>query len=270
MKKERNIVMLPTEKASILSKAYLANPMHLRYLSTGFKDDAFKSNDNQHIYITSDEEIKEGDWYLYKRSFLDGTVKTQEQYDNADWLLKKCDNKEETSYTKRAQFGKNSENSIAGCYKIIATTDESLTIGEEDSWKNRKDILYPNKLPQIPTDFIKLYVEEYNKGNVIDKVLVEYQKYFKPGEVIYELKLNSDNTINISLPEETILDELRKNDDVKHYLREQCELANGKMYSREEVVEILHTYQEEHATNSQPVNKLLHNRVEEWIKENLK
>ncbi len=88
------------------------------------------------------------------------------------------------------------------CFKIIATTDISLTITNYNNgtW---------SYLPQPSQQFIKQYIEEYNKGNVITKVEVEYwcgetncncatrqQDCFraKQNQVI---KINPDNTINI-------------------------------------------------------------------------
>ena len=80
-----------------------------------------------------------------------------------------------------------------GCKKIIATTDVSLG------------------LPQPSQQFIQKYIEEYNKGNVITNVLVEYElisneEYFgntvnPDDDVPYfdeRLKINhKDNTITI-------------------------------------------------------------------------
>ena len=80
-----------------------------------------------------------------------------------------------------------------GCKKIIATTDVSLG------------------LPQPSQQFIQKYVEEYNKGNIITDVLIEYElisneEYFgntvnPDNDVPYfdeKLKINpKDNTITI-------------------------------------------------------------------------
>ena len=49
------------------------------------------------------------------------------------------------------------------CKKVIATTDKTL------SQTNRTEI------PQPSQQFIEKYIEEYNKGNVITDVLVEYE-----------------------------------------------------------------------------------------------
>ena len=69
-----------------------------------------------------------------------------------------------------------------GCKKIIATTDVSLG------------------LPQPSEQFIQKYIEEYNKGNIITDVLVEYEYLLNDMGVIpyWCLKINpKDNTITI-------------------------------------------------------------------------
>ena len=103
---------------------------------------------NQHLYFLSDEEIKEGDWYL---TF---------QNDKLIGGPRKC---EDSSY------------SFIYCKKIIVTTDSNLTIktllfvqGEN----KEIDVL----LPQPSQSFIEKFVEEHNKGNVITEVLVEYKE----------------------------------------------------------------------------------------------
>ena len=80
-----------------------------------------------------------------------------------------------------------------GYREVLATTDESLN------------------LPQPSQQFIQKYIEEYNRGNIITDVLVEYElisneEYFlntiNPDENVpyfdENLKINSkDNTITI-------------------------------------------------------------------------
>lgn len=180
MLKKCKVLMLPTnEKAQLVLGQQLVNVGE-----TDIPND--KDVTKQHLYITSDDEIKEGDWCI-------------DTVDN-NFIFK---------MTK--SFIKDNSNYKDYCKKIIATTDSSLTIGEEDIWKNRKDILYPNILPQPSQSFIKKYVEEYNKGNIITDVLVEYHNnydlhyYTPPGGIeccdktdSWETKVNSkDNTITI-------------------------------------------------------------------------
>lgn len=80
---------------------------------------------------------------------------------------------------------------FTNCKKIIATTDESLN------------------LPQPSQSFLQKYVKEYNKGNIITKVMVEYEMMYRDmtgehkalmltGTEYSKLKINSiDNTITI-------------------------------------------------------------------------
>ena len=108
----------------------------------------------QQLYITSDEEIKPGDWYL--------------KPDKTIW-----------------QRSKNSNIITIGSRKIIAATDKSL------------NLTFPS------LEWINYFIDQYDKGNVITKVMVDYEP--EPiygnngscGEITYQLKLNSDNTINI-------------------------------------------------------------------------
>ena len=144
--------MLPTNEASSL----LLAQGKLYY--TGSNTESPKnSSKNQHLYLTSDEEIKKDDWFYYP---LVGTVR---QYLGAE---------------------DNLEISRHKVFKVIATTDKSLT------------------LPQIYESFIKVYVEA---NGDIKEVLVEYIKktshfvdqhdtstWFKG---YYTIKLRPDNAV---------------------------------------------------------------------------
>ena len=76
--------------------------------------------------------------------------------------------------------------------KIIATTDISL--------------VKEYNLPQPSQQFIQKYIEEYNKGNIITDVLVEYEYLLDDRAVLpyWNLKVNTkDNTITIKKLKET-------------------------------------------------------------------
>ena len=161
MKKLAQVVMLPTNE-----KASLKLGQNRLLVNNTFGYDSHFTNQN--LCILSDEEIKEGDWF----------------YDL------------DTKYIKIKQSWENSHLEFNG-KKIIATTDRSLKIeifglGETAMCS----------LPQPSQSFIEKFVEEYNKGNVITEVMVEYESigaYANPKyDSDYQLKINSDNTINIS------------------------------------------------------------------------
>jgi hypothetical protein len=132
MNKEAKVHMLPTEDGVIFKNRATGT------LVTSIPNVAKKLYPAQHLYITTDEEIKEGDWFIWLK------------YNFIEKATKKDNNKD--------------------CRKIIATTDPKLLkpqikqvnwIGSERIWS----------LPQIPQSFI----EEYCKAGGIDKVLVEYE-----------------------------------------------------------------------------------------------
>lgn len=144
-----------------------------------------------HLYFLSDEEIKEGDWYI------------------ADNTVFRAD-------TKFRENNRNNPNGNNGSKKIIATTDSSLRYitGVSNTTINMGDgdeyIPSTKPLPQPSQSFLEVFVTEYNKGNQIKEVLVEYEHegykdWFGYNETElpiwvpnYELKINpKDNTITI-------------------------------------------------------------------------
>lgn len=100
----------------------------------------------QHLYILSDDEIKEGDWCI------------------------------ELGFNRIFQVEKESltKDYIKNCKKIIATTNTSLGLSDVGKAGYFIDEFHPI-LPQPSQSFIEKYVTEYNKGNVITDVLVEYE-----------------------------------------------------------------------------------------------
>lgn len=130
----------------------------------------------QHLYITSNEKIKEGDW-CYKEDVKNKIFK---------WV-----NTENDWYNDSK--------------KIIATTNTSLK-SYHFTKGVFKDLEY--SLPQPSHQFIEKYIEEYNKGNVITKILVEVELINKKEYIdeqdaygydnfIYKLKRDSQNQITI-------------------------------------------------------------------------
>lgn len=95
----KNIHILPTDKPSRLFK--LAGDLHLH------KECGIDPKRNQDIYITSDEEIKKGDWVI------------QINYEKTNINLIKCVTEAQTKIAndKNGSFIKN---------KIILTTDQDL------------------------------------------------------------------------------------------------------------------------------------------------
>jgi len=174
--KSAKVVMLPTEKASNIC---LSNKGNLQLLL----DNSSKNTNNhfegiyQHLYITSDDEIKEDDWYIWLNN---------NQICKAEEMIMTINHHIKNGHIK----------------KIIATTDESLNIENP-----RNGIIH--SLPQPSQSFIERYVESYNNGKPIVDVVVEYEEFTSPDNLqnteyfdssFYqnELKINpKDNTITI-------------------------------------------------------------------------
>ena len=212
---ECNVVMLATNYA----KLTLFDYKDLKTLSYALGNHKGSTNlIPQHLYITSNEEIKEGDWYI--------------------WLNKLY---QTTNTTIEKGLAKN---------PIIATTDESLVINQGVYNDQNGKIL--ERLPKPSDSFISKYIEEYNKGNIISDVLVEYKlnqyKFMSTlcttKEKEYELKVDSNNTITIKKVKDS--------------------------YSREEVIEILGKMRDycKYGWKGDSLHRVFYD-YNNWIKENL-
>ena len=123
----------------------------------------------QYLYFLSDKKIKEDDWCIDSNGNI-------------------------------FQYKNHFPISI-GQRKIIATTNNSLT---EDRQK-AAFVVTGHPLPQPSEQFIQKYIEEYNKGNIITDVLVEYNYFLDDNGVLpyWNLKVNpKDNTITIKKTKE--------------------------------------------------------------------
>lgn len=169
-----------------------------RTLNSSFED-YFTSFKPQHLYITSNDEPKEGDW-CYDKTFKT-IVKINFIKDRGDTIL--------IAGVNTINTNDNYTDLLSNFKKIISTTDKSLNsrkwVGVIEGEDTYEEIL----LPQIHEQFIEYFITEYNKCNVITKVLVEYIQDLTTLRTLdnrlqywdYKIVINSDNTINIKLIE---------------------------------------------------------------------
>jgi hypothetical protein len=129
MKKKCKVVRLPTEKAT------WSNCIWLSRINNQLRLDKSYNMLPQHLYIISDDEVKEGDWFI------------NEQIDGDKVIWQHNGNIIPNSNPK----------------KIIATTDNSIGI--------KPFTVFPQPSPQ----FIQKYIDEWNKGNKIEWVNLEYE-----------------------------------------------------------------------------------------------
>jgi len=179
--KEVKVIMLPTQDKSTLYMLNAKKTLHMGEFD--YCDDSNNERTNQHLYITIDEEIKEGDWFI------------------ANQGVRLCVgiNKDDTQYPYMTmQDGEQINHSRHWKGKLISTTDIGLI---NNGLRSDTKIL----MSQTPKSFI----EEYCEQGGIDKAYVEYEEKIIPMSSVgsmgytesYEevLVVNEDNTINITL-----------------------------------------------------------------------
>ncbi len=181
--KKQRVIMLPTNKATGICTHRLSasHPKLLCYHKPTWQDDKGISEGYQqdyHLYVLSDEEIKVGDWCIQLG------MNRLEKWDGDTYNL-----------------------DISLRRKVIASTDKSLMIEKCSGFIGKE---YP--LPTLRESFIEKYIQAYNAGHPIEWVNVEYEdvdihkvkiKYNFDGEGVLgefegldtKLKLRSDNTI---------------------------------------------------------------------------
>jgi hypothetical protein len=156
----KNIHLIPTDKpSSKLQKTKHGN----FFLSNEIK--SYSDCTNQHIYITSDEEIKEGDWFLLDMSHSSHPNEVHQMGHNKWSKTGGINFSEPNSWTK-------------ACKKIILTTDQDLIADGVQS---------------IDDEFLEWFV----KNPSCESVVVNDSKVVKEhifdgsndGEIVWEKKI---------------------------------------------------------------------------------
>lgn len=177
MWKKHKLILLPSEGKSIFGLLGKVNKLHI------YKNDEFNTLLDElahphHLYLLSDDEIKDKDWCILFDNF-NNVMSNPQQYNK-------------------------SKNHVLnnGLKKITATTNSSLRIKEI---LDEEDTIH-HFLPQFSKEFIEQFITEYNKGNVITDIMVECETNYvewkhsnkESLKETLKLKINSkDNTINI-------------------------------------------------------------------------
>ncbi len=185
--KQEQWVLLPVEKNGALSINYLSDTWKT---ITNRDSEVFPN----HLYLTSDEKIKVGDWcidVLRKMIF--------QPKDDPNFPPNTEINSMEYLHKSGRKF-----------WKIIATTDKSLVIGFVETDKDGKGST-GHPLPQIPESFVRHYIDK--QGEVGD-VEMEYREDLAgtvwSSYVIAQPKLTEQNETIIQLSKEHWDDELEK------------------------------------------------------------
>lgn len=165
--KRAQVIMLPTEnKSSIWSQRWgkiCYNKKTIEHI---------QDENKYNLYVISNDNIKNGDWcydktnnrivnFIYlvegtkNHCFVSSIIGNEKEIAKSSYSLDKTD-----------------------LQKIIATTDTSLKISIDEYYNTSSHgrVYYTKELPQPSQQFIEKYIESYNKGEVIDDVLVEYEE----------------------------------------------------------------------------------------------
>jgi hypothetical protein len=184
--KRMQVTMLPTEDITSFYKwgaRLYHNCLKKSHVNT--------KSDSQHLYITSDDEIKQDDFILtFTHAY--------------GWNIERIKEVRGTTYVsvRNEQLLKES---IKG--KIIATTDTPLR-----SFEGIVCTYLDFSLPQPSPQFIEKFIEEYNKGNVIKDVLVEYEQDYT-NRNCGTCNLGTDGTCELKLEKKCCSN---TNNDIKH------------------------------------------------------
>lgn len=253
MKKTVKVIMLPTEKVSPI---FIDNNKIIfdeNLITIDSKDEYSEELQPQHLYLVSDEEIKEGDYCVSYMPTTKGIV-----YEKI-FQAKKIEDKDDEKMYFDDESGQNC------VFKVIATTDNSLKIPDGKSYGQECPLGISNDdgltyipLPQVPESFINDFVESEGK---IYEVQVEYEQRCKMNHkcIFLEdydgekkkncclfIKTNQENEIIIHGPEKAMTNLV----NIKSEMR----------YTKEEVVELLKKAHGE---------QISWNGLDSWIEENL-
>jgi len=198
IKKKCNVVILSNEWNENIKPPFISRRQDKYsdlddYLT--YQTNNIDGRDNpKHLYITSDDKIKIGDWFLH--------------YNDSSYLLFQCTETNNKKISHVDKLGnKCSFLSPNRQFKIIATTDDNLRKMDD---AGIIDIAFGEKMPQVQQSFLKEYVSNPDRKWEVEYNIIK-NGVCMPGCNCKEdclmidkisLKLNQDNTVNITAVEE--------------------------------------------------------------------
>jgi hypothetical protein len=210
VKRECMVMLLPTEKATAKNIPFhLGNDGKLRLNYTSTLSPFEKQF---HLYILSNDKPQIGDWYIDDTNTIRKAVTADKDY-----------------WDRRPNY-----------FKIIATTDTSLVLLIPDPIIGKAPTHFPQPSPQ----FIQKYVELYNRGEVIERVMVDYEivpdfesrDRDNDGQIFNglkkeQLKVDKNNYITITKIKDSLLDLCRNNPDLREELKQLLLSLSPKVVS---------------------------------------
>lgn len=176
------VVLLPSDKAIFHGIIKNGNILKQCYERNGISSPYDKDWIGQHLYIISNDEIKEGDWYYNPNTLNKYHIFQRSELGN--------------------EFVNNHKDadSLKNLKKIVATTDPFART------------IIGNKIPE---SFIQSYIKSYNEGKVIEEVELEMIEQIADGTSYgmsdpmdeppteFVIKTNSSNEVIIKSVEDS-------------------------------------------------------------------
>jgi hypothetical protein len=211
MKKTHKIIMLPTEDASHLCKHIRTSGNELSYFQIPEKSHTWRP---QHLYILSNDEIKEGDWHYHRDAAGDKHI-----------LLK----------------GRDFEPNMKFCSKIIATTDPKLKVKVGLHSMDGTITEVSRSLPQIPQSLIEYYAKHQPEEVELEYEWIKRRRNQYKEDRKYELKIQNNEVVWVE-PEEKVCINSCARGTLSHCKENGCEWLKPKetLYTREEVEKLTH------------------------------
>jgi hypothetical protein len=219
----KNIHVILTDKPSELGKFIDTNNLVLRTYND------IPRGENVHIYITNDEDIKEGDWCYYLNQLGGGNIICQA------YKHKLYDRMLFDSGKHNRELGEGITPLKGECKKIILTTDEDLIVNTVQSIDDEFLEWFVNN-PSCEEVEINILNKGYNKTKDIP-----YQEFYK---IIIPIEESKQETIEEAINKYFRLSHSRLiNEQKKEYERELfiagAEYMQKQMYSEDEVRKLL-------------------------------
>ena len=204
----KNIHLIPTDKPSNITIRKRTG--ELVYDAEPFTHDEWDVISNQNIYITSDEEIKEGDWFIA----LDGSNDIYKA--NKVWLdiIKENSNpSQKIILTTDQDLIKDDVQSIdyeflewfvknPSCEEVeVGKTNKLIDIYAEKheyKWEVKYQIYIPKEEPKQHVEFINNNIEEFdNKLKEVKQETLEEVVFIKKAIDFYWSQYNSNHIDNL-------------------------------------------------------------------------
>jgi hypothetical protein len=245
----KNIHVLPTEKPSIICK--LDNVLVLSKIGTLTNDT--KSLIRQNIYITSDEQIKEGDWFC--NTFNDNQPKLQKR--KGDWRT--CFNQHKIILTTDQDLIKDGVQAIDDEFLEWFVKNPSCDTVKIESWQTKgewdldykiiitKDLIQVNQNNPVlrgSTALIESYKVVISKEEPKQETLEEFSKRIS----------NDESNKNISLDYQ---------DGIFYGINVGAKWQAERMYSEEESIQKIIDYVDfQFNTNGE-----LNSEIKKWFEQ---